>query len=249
MDFWDKVMLQRCFSDIHKAKYKSLLTALLNFAAAVVVLLITWEISIKSFDIQGKRSILGINNEAKQIQAEIKTTLPTPARKCNLYGVCPPQHFAVHVRSGAANIVGPKICFDGKIIMSQVLNNVGPGLNIVIINSENGDVEKSAYLNMKAGNPEDILAYLQAIKPGMIVIAASFDDVTTKMTSEMREIFVGMGSTLIQSVKYRDNWVFVGRGGMGNRSSFEKQAPHDAKTNLYEGWPMMVEVGGCFPRS
>lgn len=29
-------------------------------------------------------------------------------------------------------------------------------------------------------DPEDILAYLKGIKPGMIVLVASFDDVTPK---------------------------------------------------------------------
>ncbi|KAM7402212.1 hypothetical protein PAMP_017475 [Pampus punctatissimus] len=173
---------------------------------------------------------------------------PPPVPKCNLSRDCPPEHFALHIRSGAANVVGPKICFDGKIIMGHVLNNVGSGLNIVVINGETGVVEKYGYLNMQTGNQDDILAYLKAIEPGMIVLVASYDDVTTKMTDEMREIFVGMGSTFIKSVKYRDNWVFVGRAGTGNKSSFEKHAVNDEKSNAFEGWPVMVEVGGCIPR-
>ncbi|XP_051804566.1 protein FAM3C [Acanthochromis polyacanthus] len=133
--------------------------------------------------------------------------------------------------------------------MSHVLNNVGPGLNIVLVDGESGVVEKSHYLDMNAGNPEDILAYLKEIKPGMIVLVASFDDVTKKMTDEMREIFVGMGSALIRSVRHRDSWVFAGRAGARSKSLFEKQAAHDEKTNIYEGWPEMVEVAGCFPRN
>ncbi|XP_044204675.1 protein FAM3C [Thunnus albacares] len=178
----------------------------------------------------------------------VSVATPETAPKCGLSGICPPDHFAIHIRSGAANVVGPHICFEGKIIMAHLLNNVGPGLNIVVINGEKGDVEKFGYLNMKIGKPEDILAYLKEIETGKIVMVASYDDVTTKMTDEMREIFVGMGSTLIKSVKRRDNWVFVGKAGMRNNSSFEKQAVNDEKTNIYEGWPATVEVGGCFPR-
>ncbi|XP_028430844.1 protein FAM3C [Perca flavescens] len=173
----------------------------------------------------------------------------TPEPKCRLSRVCPPDHFALRINSGAANVVGPKICFDGKIIMSHVLNNVGPGLNIAVLNGENGILEKCGYLNMKVGNPEDILAYLKEIKPGMIVLVASFDDVATKMTKEMTEVFVGMGSTLIKSVKHRDSWVFAGRAGTETRSLFEKHAVNDEKTNIYESWPEMVEVGGCLPRT
>ncbi|XP_078103593.1 protein FAM3C [Sander vitreus] len=222
--------------------------AVLRLAVTIVVL-ITWLIAIKSFDVQEKaRHILGFN-VIDQITLKSKTATTTPEPKCSLSRVCPPDHFALHISSGAADVVGPKICFDGKIIMSHVLNNVGPGLNIVVLNGENGIIEKCGYLNMKIGNPEDILAYLKAIKPGMIVLVASFDDVATKMTKEMMEVFVGMGSTLIKSVKHRDNWVFAGRAGTENRSLFEKHAVNDEKANIYERWPEMVEVGGCLPRT
>uniref|UniRef100_A0A3Q3E7P9 FAM3 metabolism regulating signaling molecule D n=1 Tax=Hippocampus comes TaxID=109280 RepID=A0A3Q3E7P9_HIPCM len=206
------------------------------YAAVIVVLVVTWAIS---------HDYIRIQLRARKLWGELHVFITSA--ECNLSGSCPPDHFAIHVRSGAANVVGPKICFDGKTIMSHVLNNVGPGLNIVVVNSENGAVDRCGYLNMKDG--EDILAYLKEIKPGEIVIVASFDDATTKMTKEMREIFVGMGSALIESVSYRDNWVFAGRGGTASRSSFEKRAANDDASNVYDGWPMAVEVGGCFPRS
>ncbi|XP_008284051.1 protein FAM3C isoform X2 [Stegastes partitus] len=148
-----------------------------HLAAVIVVLLITWGISINSFDAQGKaKTFLGFY--ADQIKLKFKTAPTASVPKCRLSRVCPPQHFALHISSGAANVVGPKICFDGKIIMSHVFNNVGPGLNIVVVNGENGVVEKSDCLNMNTANPEDILASLKEIKPGMIVLVASFDDVT-----------------------------------------------------------------------
>ncbi|KAM9800737.1 protein FAM3C-like [Syngnathus typhle] len=217
------------------------------FAAVIVVLVLIWAISHDYVRIrQRARDLLGMESAA---QFKLKFQSKTPPPQCNLSRNCPPDHFAIHMQSGAANVVGPKICFDGKIIMSHVLNNVGPGLNIVVVNSENGAVDRCGYLNMKDGVPEDILAYLKEIKPGEIVIVASFDDATTKMTKEMREIFVGMGSALIESVRYRDNWVFAGRGGAASRSSFEKRSANDDASNLYDGWPVAVEVGGCFPRS
>uniref|UniRef100_A0A3B3UF70 Si:dkeyp-67f1.2 n=1 Tax=Poecilia latipinna TaxID=48699 RepID=A0A3B3UF70_9TELE len=169
--------------------------------------------------------------------------------KCSLSAVCPSDHFAFKIQSGAANVVGPKICFDGKNIMSHIMNNVGRGLNIVVVNGENGVVEKFGHLNMISGN---ILAYLNEIKPGMIVLVASFDDAATKMTDEIRQMFVEMGSTLIGSVKRRDNWVFAGRTGIKIKSFFEQVKyikQNDKETNIFDGWPGMVEVGGCFPRT
>ncbi|XP_070815265.1 protein FAM3D [Chaetodon trifascialis] len=221
----------------------------LHLPAVIVVFLITWAIFINSYDVQEKaRNILGLSLPDK-ITTKYETATAAPQPKCSLSRVCPPDRFALHIRSGAANVVGPKICFEGKIIMSHVLNNVAPGLNIVVVNGESGVVEKHDSLNMASGNPDDILAYLKEIKPGMIVLVASFDDVTEKMTNEMREVFAGMGSTLINSLKYRDSWVFAGRAGTQNKSPYEMQAVNDEKTNIYEEWPDLVEVAGCFPRT
>uniref|UniRef100_A0AAQ6IQX0 FAM3 metabolism regulating signaling molecule D n=1 Tax=Anabas testudineus TaxID=64144 RepID=A0AAQ6IQX0_ANATE len=197
-----------------------------------------WELTINSFHIINTVLLL----------ASFSATA-TPKPKCSLSRVCPPDHFAVNVRSGAADIVGPKICFDGKIIMSHLFNNVGPGLNIVVVNGENGVVDKFGHFDMTNGKPEEIMAFLKEIKPGTIVLVASFDDVTAKMTTEMREIFIGMGSTLINSVKHRDGWVFVGRAGAENSTLFEKHAVNDETNNIYEGWPRMIEVAGCFPKT
>lgn len=209
--------------------------AVLQFSAVVVVLLITWGISNNSFD---------VNQTALDIFEE-----PVEEPKCGLSRACPPDSFALHITSGAATVVGPKICFEGQIIMSTALNNVGVGLNIVVVNGDNGVVEKASYLNMKSGVAEDIVAYLKEIKPGRIVLVGTFDDVTPKLTDEMREIFVRMGSTLIKSLKSKDSWAFAGRAGTRNKSLFEKLAVNNAKTNIYEGWPAMVSVSGCFPKN
>ncbi|XP_031719765.1 protein FAM3C isoform X2 [Anarrhichthys ocellatus] len=222
--------------------------AVLNLAAVIIILLITWRLAINSFDVGEKAgNILGFNDK-DQINPKFSNGTTTEP-KCSLTRVCPSDHFSLRISSGAANVIGPKICFDGEIIMSYAMNNVGPGLNIVVVNGKNGTVEKFGYLNMINGNTEDILAYLKEIKPGMMVLVASFDDLSPKMTDDIREVFVGMGSTLIKSVKRRDSWVFAGRAGTENKSLFEKQTVNDDKTNIYEGWPEMVEMGGCIPRN
>ncbi|TNN84382.1 Protein FAM3C [Liparis tanakae] len=165
---------------------------------------------------EGDRGPGTVGEESDEVKAQTelllkdqqsRTTLTGP--KCSLTRICPSDHFALQIISGAANVIGPKICFD---------------------------------------DAEYILAYLKEIQPGMIVLVASFDDVTPKMTDDMREVFVGMGSTLIKSVKPRDSWVFAGKAGTENRSLFEKQAVNDEETNIYEGWPEIVEMAGCIPK-
>ncbi|XP_056130762.1 protein FAM3C [Lampris incognitus] len=216
-----------------------------SLVALIVIALLIWRLSIDSPNMREKakriQDIFGIPSMEKT-----KTAAQKPTAPCSLSRSCPLDHFAFHITSGAADVVGPKICVEGKVIMSSVLNNVGPGLNMALVNGQNGTVEKVDCLNYK--KLEDILAYLKAIKPGTIVLVASFDDVTKKMTDEMKEIFVGLGSASIMSLQYRDSWVFAGASGIGQKSPFEKRAANEEETNVYQGWPESVDVGGCFPR-
>uniref|UniRef100_A0A8B9HUL9 Uncharacterized protein n=1 Tax=Astyanax mexicanus TaxID=7994 RepID=A0A8B9HUL9_ASTMX len=36
--------------------------------------------------------------------------------KCGLSAPCPPKHLAFRLVSGAANVIGPKICLEDKIL-------------------------------------------------------------------------------------------------------------------------------------
>lgn len=210
--------------------------------AAIVagVLIIIWGVS-STFDLQ-RNTLQYLGNKYMN---KIKTESKEAETKCSLSQACPPQSYPFHIWSGAANVVGPKICFNGKIIMSHVLNNVGPGINLVEINEESGAVERCAFLNMENGDQNQIFGYLKKINPGSIVLAASYIDITPKMTDEMRQIFERTGSTKIKSVNKRDMWVFAGKMGAKEKSLYEKVVVNDPKTNLYGDWPSVAEVGGC----
>lgn len=43
-----------------------------------------------------------------------------------------------------------------------------------------------------------------------------------RLTDEVRDLFAGMGSSMVYSVKYRDSWVFAGAAGLNEESPFEK---------------------------
>ncbi|NXU33990.1 FAM3C protein, partial [Drymodes brunneopygia] len=57
-----------------------------------------------------------------------------PRYKCGISKVCPEKHFAFKMSSGAANVVGPKICVEDNVLMSGVKNNVGRGINMALVN-------------------------------------------------------------------------------------------------------------------
>uniref|UniRef100_A0AAY4CI05 FAM3 metabolism regulating signaling molecule D n=1 Tax=Denticeps clupeoides TaxID=299321 RepID=A0AAY4CI05_9TELE len=159
--------------------------------------------------------------------------------KCCLPQKCPSGHFAFRIRSGAANIVGPKICFEDQIIMSGTKTNVGQGVNIVLLHGETGRTLSSGYFK---GETVYLLAFLKTIQPGNLLLVASFDDATEKQVNGASNIFAELGSTFIKSLRYRDNWVFAGPAGIKHSRPFEKN------TNVFKTWPRVVEVGGCLPR-
>ncbi|KAM9535760.1 protein FAM3C-like [Salvelinus alpinus] len=215
----------------------------------LIVIIVMWGIYTNPPYIHQRARVIQQHIFGSQRATVVTAAVPEISQtKCSLSKNCPIDHFAFQIRSGAATVVGPKICFDGNIVMSGVMNNVGSGLNLVLVNGENGKIEKFDYFDMYSGESKAILDFLKTIKPGMIVLVASFDDAATKMTDEIRNIFAGLGSSSINDVKFRDSWVFAGGAGTEQKSPFEKLAANDQKTNVYGNWPEMVEIAGCFPR-
>ncbi|CAB1330160.1 unnamed protein product, partial [Coregonus sp. 'balchen'] len=148
------------------------------------------------------------------------------------------KHLAFRVVSGAANVIGPKICLEDKILVSRVNNNVGRGLNVAL-----GYVESSwtqsfdtwaggaliGYI-LPVSDVTDLLKYLLPLQEGTLVL-----------NDEARHLFEELGSTAVKELTFRDSWVFVGAKGIENKSPFEQNS------NKYEGWPGSLEMDGCIP--
>ncbi|XP_043098178.1 protein FAM3C [Puntigrus tetrazona] len=161
---------------------------------------------------------------------------------------CPVEHFPFHIRSGVANAVAAKICFNNTIIMGGIKNNAGQGLNVVLANGESGKVLRNNNFNLASKDHKELIVFLKTLNPGNIVLVASNFDSTQKLTDEIRDIFTTLGSTMIKSLKPRDSWVFAGAYGIKEASPFEKLIQTDMRSNMYEDWPEMGEIIGCFPR-
>ncbi|XP_044539067.1 protein FAM3A isoform X5 [Gracilinanus agilis] len=160
------------------------------------------------------------------------TTEPRARKyKCGLPQPCPEQHLAFRVVSGAANVIGPKICLEDKMLMSSVKDNVGRGLNIALVNDVN-----------------DLLKFIRPLHEGTLVFVASYDDPATKMNEETRKIFSELGSSNAKELAFRDSWVFVGAKGVQDKSPFEQHVKNSKSTNKYEGWPEALELEGCIPQ-
>ncbi|XP_016349262.1 protein FAM3C [Sinocyclocheilus anshuiensis] len=183
---------------------------------------------------------------ARYAPAETVPTRP-PRHKCGLSKSCPEDHFAFKITSGAASVVGPKMCLQDNVLMSGVKNNVGRGINIALINGKTGELTKIDSFDMWSGDVNHLIKFLKEIEDGSIVMMATFDDPATKLNDEARNMIAELGSSSISILGFRDNWVFVGGKGIKTKSPFEQHIKNNAETNKYEGWPEVLEMEGCIP--
>ncbi|XP_055985679.1 protein FAM3D [Sorex fumeus] len=165
--------------------------------------------------------------------------------KCDLSKPCPGNKFAFKLLSGAANVVGPSICFENEMIMSPVQNNVGRGLNIVLVNGTTGKALRYRSFDMYSGDPKVLLAFLKEVPDDALVLVASYDDPGTKMDDSIRKLFSDLGSNYAKQLAFRDSWVFIGARHSKSKSPYEKYLKNNPKENKYSDWPELVELEGC----
>lgn len=171
-----------------------------------------------------------------------------PKGKCGLSKPCPVNYYTFKIDSGATNIIGPQICFDGKMIIEKDRRGKRCGINIAVINEKTGELVNTGSFNMWNGKVEDLIEFLKSIEDGSLVFIASFDDPATKLNDEARTLIAELGSSYISQLKFRDNWLFVGGKETITQITFEEHIKNDRNTNKYESWPEMIEMEGCIPR-
>lgn len=217
----------------------------LKFAALIVTFLLAVFLTFQLLEINMDFS-LG-NVIARSMPANEGLTKPV-TYKCGLSKACPKGHLSFKMASGAASVVGPRMCLEDKILMSGVKNNVGRGINLALVNGRTGEVVKTAVFDMWAGEVAPFIKFLKEIEDGTLVMMASFDDPATKLNDEARKLITDLGSSSINSVGFRDNWIFVGGKGIKTKSPFEQHIKNSADTNKFEGWPEVLEMDGCIPQ-
>ncbi|XP_021046284.1 protein FAM3C [Mus pahari] len=217
-----------------------------KLVVAVAVFLLTFYVISQVFEIKMDAS-LGNLFARSALDSAIRSTKP-PRYKCGISKACPEKHFAFKMASGAANVVGPKICLEDNVLMSGVKNNVGRGINVALVNGKTGEVIDTKFFDMWGGDVAPFIEFLKTIQDGTVVLMATYDDGATKLTDEARRLIAELGSTSITSLGFRDNWVFCGGKGIKTKSPFEQHIKNNKETNKYEGWPEVVEMEGCIPQ-
>ncbi|XP_075599330.1 protein FAM3C isoform X2 [Balearica regulorum gibbericeps] len=200
-----------------------------KLVVVVAIFLLTFYVISQVFEIKMDAN-LGHIFARSALDAAARSTKP-PRYKCGISKACPEKHFAFKMASGAANVVGPKICVEDNVLMSGVKNNVGRGINVALVNDVAPFIE-----------------FLKSIQDGTIVLMGTYDDGATKLNEEARKLIAELGSTSITNLGFRDNWVFCGGKGIKTKSPFEQHIKNNKDTNKYEGWPEVVEMEGCIPQ-
>lgn len=108
-----------------------------KLVVAVAVFLLTFYVISQVFEIKMDAS-LGNLFARSALDTATRSTKP-PRYKCGISKACPEKHFAFKMASGAANVVGPKICLEDNVLMSGVKNNVGRGINVALANGKTGE--------------------------------------------------------------------------------------------------------------
>ncbi|XP_047451302.1 protein FAM3C-like [Mugil cephalus] len=187
-----------------------------------------------------------VRSELSALTSSLDTKQPDAP--CGTKRQCPDDQFSFYLQSGAANVVAAKICIKNELVLGSVLNNAGVGINVVVVNGRTGDVVKTGHYDMYGGDVAPLIELLKSVESGSVVLMASFDEPSSKLTEDARKLIAELGSSSINSLGFRDNWVFVGGKGADVKSSYEKYLKNDSEKNKYENWPELIELEGCIPR-
>ncbi|KAM4670458.1 protein FAM3C isoform 1-T3 [Amazona ochrocephala] len=217
-----------------------------KLVVVVAIFLLTFYVISQVFEIKMDAN-LGHIFARSALDAAARSTKP-PRYKCGISKACPEKHFAFKMASGAANVVGPKICVEDNVLMSGVKNNVGRGINVALVNGKTGETLDTKFFDMWGGDVAPFIEFLKSIQDGTIVLMGTYDDGATKLNDEARKLIAELGSTSIANLGFRDNWVFCGGKGIKTKSPFEQHIKNNKDTNKYEGWPEVVEMEGCIPQ-
>uniref|UniRef100_A0AAV2L5S7 ILEI/PANDER domain-containing protein n=1 Tax=Knipowitschia caucasica TaxID=637954 RepID=A0AAV2L5S7_KNICA len=159
--------------------------------------------------------------------------------------ICSDDFFSFYVQSGAVNVVPPKICFKNQLILGDAKKNVDVGINVVILNGKTGEVKETGHFNIYRQDVKPLRKLLKRIEIGSIVLITSYDKPASKLNEEARMLILDLGSSSVNSLAFRDNWIFVGGKGANVITLFEK---HERQKNKYGAWPELINLSGCIPR-
>jgi beta-1,2-N-acetylglucosaminyltransferase len=185
-------------------------------------------------------SIMPGNSE--QRQSQVKITYGERLEQCGMRDTCKQGHIAMSFYSGKNKDDEPKLCVDGRFLISRNLNNAGRGLNIVVVNARTKNVVRVGHFDTYSEDSSTLEIFLEHIADNEIVAVVSFDEASNRLSPLAKQLFYDLGSGLVQNLKFRASWYFVGQKGISGFSPFEQL--NFANNNE---WAKPIDTTLCVP--
>ncbi|XP_078485589.1 protein FAM3D [Ciona intestinalis] len=167
---------------------------------------------------------------------------------CAMTTTCTQDQFSFKIITGAANVIGPSVCFNGTIIMKNPLNNVDRGMNVAVVNGITGESVKQIVFDLYGKDSTELKAFLKELKPEHVILVTTYDDAAFKLDDEAKKDLEALGSSKAKDLGFRDNWIFVGGQSIKHPSEFEQINKNDKEKNKYGEWPEAIIMEGCLPK-
>lgn len=155
---------------------------------------------------------------------------------------CSTSQLSFYIRTGEKTSIGPTICFQGHVLLSNSLKNFGRGLNIIIINSVKHDVKEIISFDTYVSDTNLIRYLKKGVPEDSILIIASFDEAATMLKDEARKWLKLYGSSLIEDLAFRDAFIMIGHKGLKDGHAIE----YISKKVKSEEFATILEKAGCF---
>ncbi|CAK9295168.1 unnamed protein product [Gordionus sp. m RMFG-2023] len=149
----------------------------------------------------------------------------------------------VHIYIGKGDKDFVRMCINGIYYFDKKLNGGGRGLNIAHIDEKSKGVVRLGHFDTYNEDSSSLEIFLESLQVGDTIIVASFDDASSKLTNHAKKLFFELGSSMVQNLKYRGSWYFVGQKGIQGFSSIEDLEFPDA----HGSWAPTIDVKFCLP--
>ncbi|XP_071485700.1 protein O-linked-mannose beta-1,2-N-acetylglucosaminyltransferase 1-like [Diadema antillarum] len=162
---------------------------------------------------------------------------------CGNYDPCPAGQFAYRVKSGFQNKHRPEMCLEGdENIFPQI--EMGRGLNVLQIEAKTRRVTTKRSFDTYAHDSEDLVAFLNSVSAGDILLIVTFDDATNRLSPQAVKMFEDIyGSRQAHLLSYRSMWAFIGQ------KYTQHDGSHEMMTQMKKPeseWGVQTEIKGCF---
>ncbi|KAF8766791.1 Protein FAM3C like protein [Argiope bruennichi] len=162
--------------------------------------------------------------------------------QCGLPKACSKDEFSVHLYTGKDHTDEPRLCVDGKYIISKSMNEGGRGLNVAVIDNLTRTIIRVSHFDTYEKESNGLETMLLTLRPGDILILITFDEPSRKLSRIARLLFYDLGSALIQNLGYRSSWYLITQKGISGFSPFEDLHLVDSS-----GWPQPHDIRFCVP--